>query len=540
MFPNNPNLIPFFNDGRRSQEDLDEFTTLPTTEGMADVEYGSHGVANRVDPPPRLFARLTGRHPTLPLYSWKVVRTPPADVVTYPELLTTTYDTSGGAPLDVTRGWIEYDEGVMRGSWELNDDPDIQVFEPDQVPDLGFGPAREGNNNMSVPTGEDTGAQVELIFEDGVWIFFYESISGSQSGNIDWTDLIVDIHNIGTGTGTGTSIGDIWGLIFNLFSSWLINITNGYQVVVNGPGTWVFNSPLSVCGPLGYCYYDVFLEDDVDNWEIPVEADAVIIRIEPGGADRTISGMIPAFDGQFVVLMNVGSSDVKITVLDNSAGSDAENRFILPGDVVIRPDEAEPFWYSPNTGELGDGRWRWWDRDAMTFRKNSGGSEYVRRRLNLIEGSNVTITMADDSVNNELDVTIAASSTGVTLETEEGGDLTITVDDTWQDSANDLTLAAGTYLLWAEGTGRATVSVGGPGTIRMRIRDITNGVTVGVVRDVARSQVDTYQDMGFGRVSTKLITVGATLLRVQGFRTSGPTWTQSTVDDIVIGALKIA
>jgi hypothetical protein len=42
-------------------------------------------------------------------------------------------------------------------------------------------------------------------------------------------------------------------------------------------------------------------------------------------------------------------------------------------------------------------------------RKNSAGSDFIRRRLNLIEGTNITLTVADDSANNEIDVTIAAS-----------------------------------------------------------------------------------------------------------------------------------
>lgn len=43
------------------------------------------------------------------------------------------------------------------------------------------------------------------------------------------------------------------------------------------------------------------------------------------------------------------------------------------------------------------------------LRKNSTGSEFRRRRLNFIEGSNVTLTVSDDSANNEVDVTIASS-----------------------------------------------------------------------------------------------------------------------------------
>jgi len=45
----------------------------------------------------------------------------------------------------------------------------------------------------------------------------------------------------------------------------------------------------------------------------------------------------------------------------------------------------------------------------VAVRKNSGGTGYKRRRLNLIEGSNVTLTVADDSGNEEVDVTVAAS-----------------------------------------------------------------------------------------------------------------------------------
>lgn len=48
--------------------------------------------------------------------------------------------------------------------------------------------------------------------------------------------------------------------------------------------------------------------------------------------------------------------------------------------------------------------------EARTIvRKNSTGSEFTRRRVNLIEGSNVTLTVTDDSANNEIDVTIAST-----------------------------------------------------------------------------------------------------------------------------------
>lgn len=73
----------------------------------------------------------------------------------------------------------------------------------------------------------------------------------------------------------------------------------------------------------------------------------------------------------------------------------------------------------PPAGNTGQGYTP--DPDAVTrvnVRKNSTGSVYSRRRLNLIEGGNVTLTVADDSGNEEVDITIAAAS-GSTLTVEE-------------------------------------------------------------------------------------------------------------------------
>lgn len=51
----------------------------------------------------------------------------------------------------------------------------------------------------------------------------------------------------------------------------------------------------------------------------------------------------------------------------------------------------------------------------VKLRKNSAGPVLSRSRLNLIEGSNITITVADDSTDNEVDVTIAANVPASTL-----------------------------------------------------------------------------------------------------------------------------
>ncbi len=46
----------------------------------------------------------------------------------------------------------------------------------------------------------------------------------------------------------------------------------------------------------------------------------------------------------------------------------------------------------------------------ITVRKNSGANVGTRPRLNFIEGSNITLTVSDDAANNEVAITIAASS----------------------------------------------------------------------------------------------------------------------------------
>lgn len=48
-------------------------------------------------------------------------------------------------------------------------------------------------------------------------------------------------------------------------------------------------------------------------------------------------------------------------------------------------------------------------------RKNSAGSTYLRRRINVIEGSGISVTLADDATDEEVDVTLTATRSGVKL-----------------------------------------------------------------------------------------------------------------------------
>lgn len=75
-------------------------------------------------------------------------------------------------------------------------------------------------------------------------------------------------------------------------------------------------------------------------------------------------------------------------------------------------DEIEPIGSEGSTGD-DDGTYaplRHVHEARTIVRKNSAGSEIVQRRVNLIEGTNVTLTVAEDTGNEEVDVTIAANA----------------------------------------------------------------------------------------------------------------------------------
>lgn len=81
----------------------------------------------------------------------------------------------------------------------------------------------------------------------------------------------------------------------------------------------------------------------------------------------------------------------------------------------------------------------------LAVRKNSGAANVgARRRLNLIEGANVTLTVADDPANEEVDVTVAAAAGGGGISLLDKNLATVNVvNTTVETSIYSFTIAAG-------------------------------------------------------------------------------------------------
>lgn len=133
------------------------------------------------------------------------------------------------------------------------------------------------------------------------------------------------------------------------------------------------------------------------------------------------------------------------------------------------------------------------DANARTSIAKAGVETAKRRRINFIEGSNVTITTADDGAGEKVDVTIAAASGGGGSPLTTKGDIHTfsTVDARLPVGSNDQTIIAdsaqttgvkwGTLPVAGGGTGAATLSgiVKGNGTSAMTTVTAPSGTIVG-------------------------------------------------------------
>jgi len=138
------------------------------------------------------------------------------------------------------------------------------------------------------------------------------------------------------------------------------------------------------------------LKWDGTNWLSKALIDNTDIDFQRGDAgDTTITATIKNDAVTFAKFQNV--TDARL--LGRSAGSSGDMQELTVSAPITLSGGVLDFDESANLG----------NNARVSVNKNSGATVGTRRRINFIEGSNVTLTISDDSGNEEVDVTIAST-----------------------------------------------------------------------------------------------------------------------------------
>jgi hypothetical protein len=105
------------------------------------------------------------------------------------------------------------------------------------------------------------------------------------------------------------------------------------------------------------------LTGNVNDWNPTGFGTATIIRVDPGGAERRITGLAAQSSGTLKNICNIGTPSM--LVLGNmDAGSSANNQLAMTGDTAIAPGLCKPLWY-----DGASSLWRLWDGTPEDYLK---------------------------------------------------------------------------------------------------------------------------------------------------------------------------
>lgn len=154
----------------------------------------------------------------------------------------------------------------------------------------------------------------------------------------------------------------------------------------------------------------------------PVSTDLVELAVDPSGTPFSRKCTL----ADFTKGLSAATTTAKGTVELATSGENAAD-VVVQGNDSRLSDARTPTAHKA-THEVGGSDLLTGTLDAnarVAVRKNTGAVVGTRRQMNLIEGANVTLTVADDAAGEEVDITIAATgASGYGTVQEEGTSLT--------------------------------------------------------------------------------------------------------------------
>jgi len=246
------------------------------------------------------------------------------------------------------------------------------------------------------------------------------------------------IANCHIGTATGATDGHRYGISVASGSDNYVIEGNRLLGSLTGP---LLNTP-------GQATTRV-LRNNIPNWAHHVASDSrETFNLAPGSYKLTLAATTtevlvnPTSNGAVIITgisHGAGNAGVEVTIRKEGTDGWLELRDNnTDSDSIWTPASATYFLHAYNDAALlrhmtdggGFARWRISNVPRYTVRVNSGATDYVRRRLNLIPGTGITITPVDDPTDQELDVTIAAtagSTSTITLTGISGNQGTVNI-----------------------------------------------------------------------------------------------------------------
>jgi hypothetical protein len=225
-------------------------------------------------------------------------------------------------------------------------------------------------------------------------------------------------------TGTeGASLPIVLGTASGLIArTWVFDRSDGTVETVSA----IFDNPAGTTLDIGAIS---------PSWAVPAATNTFYITVL--GLDLESGSTISAFPtsytgtGQDVIISATASINCRLGYAERAVNGQSEN----PSAFTYGAARAVGFIIAVKGTAAGRLNW-----DGLGVRKNSAGSTFTRRRVNLIEGTGITLTVADDAVDGEVDVTITNSASGGT----QGWDDVLAIER--HSGANDPFVDTGRFM----------------------------------------------------------------------------------------------